>query len=446
MNSVTVCPQEYYAVTRSLYSAAWKAEDSTSCSSILAKVAFIAFPIIATIAMLETLFIPATALGNHFWSPAAKSNLLPALNKIPQLVPTEPTVGGPEAAREQLLEKLNAKINDRYEELVSLFRDLESADPIVAEEATATLNFLEANGHTLHHLVLHSLPLWPCNYAAIQRIALDSANSENSTARERAFIACKYLVTHRQDEGFEAATALAAQKLRNENADIRLEGLRYFTMLLERFKPDLPEEDLEAAIQVATQVHPTEDWLKATHFFDLLIKNGESNDILKAKQAFLDGCDSNYPIAFKQCEKIVTDHHNNDDLMAIPLKAAVSGAESEDNFLHQQSLDLFWLLIGWRPELSIDKLVDALLLESNRQNPCIQILSRLNEVTGKNLENQTIACRNVVEERLRHNNHSAKLLQILDNLSRCNSPYERKQALEIKAYLENKLRELARDF
>lgn len=190
MNSLS-SSQEYYTVTRVLYRAAWEAEDSTSCCSILAKIAFIAFPIIAAIAILETAIIPAIALANHCWSSTTEDTAedREVLQEEPlgKLNPKEDTV---EAARERLLRKLNAKIDGQYEELVSLFENLESVDPRVAEEATTTLNFLKTNGYTLHYLVDHSLPLWPCDYAALQKIALDSATSENPIVRNRGSIAC----------------------------------------------------------------------------------------------------------------------------------------------------------------------------------------------------------------------------------------------------------------
>ncbi|HEX2582932.1 MAG TPA: hypothetical protein VHL30_02325 [Chlamydiales bacterium] len=187
MNSITTPSQEYYTVTRVLYRAAWEAEDSTSCSSILAKIAFIAFPIIAAIALLETVIIPVIALANHCWS-SRTEGVVEATQKAP-VGKLNPKEDAEKTTRERLLEKLTAKIDGQYKELVLLFEHLESVDPIVAEEATATLNFLKTNGYTLTQLVDHSLPLWPCDYAALQKIAQDSATSKNPIVRQRGSIA-----------------------------------------------------------------------------------------------------------------------------------------------------------------------------------------------------------------------------------------------------------------
>ena len=229
-------------------------------------------------------------------------------------------------------------------QLVSLFDQLKSPDELTVRKAEKEIKYLQHQQLSFQTIVLHSFPLWPVDASALTQIALDQSESSHPLLRERAFHACHYLTTNRYREGYETAAILASKKMQNGDETVQKEGFKYFVLLLNQWHPQLSQDDLVSAISIAKKISTTNQWVEASHFFEMLVQRGEEADIALLKNTALDLCASDNLNAFfvghNICNLIVNNHHNCAGLVAIPLQVAISMCNFEEPYRRSQGLDL----------------------------------------------------------------------------------------------------------
>ena len=347
------------------------------------------------------------------------------------------------STRQILLRELQERGKEQNPQLVSLFDQLKSQDQLTVQKAEEEIRYLQDQQVSFHTIVLHSFPLWPVDASALKQIALDQSESRHPLLRERAFHACSYLVTHCSREGYEAAAILASKKMRSEDETVQEEGFKYFVLLLNQWQPQLSQDDLVIAVLIGKKICMTDQWIETSQFFEMLVKHGREADVALLKNTVIDLCASDNSHAFyvgrNICDLIVNNHHNSANLVAISLEAAILMCTSEVPFRRSQSLDLFWSLLRWTPASTIDPLLQALEVESQRKNPEIRILGRLDELAGHDFSNLSQNTKEVVLQRAKKD--APALLRILTNLSTCDSPYVQQQALKLKQTVETRIKE-----
>ncbi len=347
------------------------------------------------------------------------------------------------STRQILLRELQEHGEEQNLQLVSLFDQLKSPDELAVRKAEEGIKYLQDQQISFQTIVLHSFPLWPVDASALKQIALDQSESRHPLLRERAFHACSYLVTHGRREGYETAAILASKKMRSENETIQEEGFKYFVLLLNQWQPQLSQDDLVLAISIAKKICMTDQWVETSHFFETLVEHGREADVALLKNTALDLCTSDNFHAFyvgrNICNLIINNHHNRADLVAISLQAAISMCTSENSYRRSKGLDLFWHLLRWTPTSTIDPLLQALEIESQRKDPEISTLGMLNELAGHDFSNLFHSTKEVVLQRAKED--APTLLRILTNLSTCDSPYVQRRALKLKETVETRIKE-----
>jgi len=328
-------------------------------------------------------------------------------------------------------------------DLVSMFAEIESNNPDVAKNANDTLKYLLDNSDfNFHSLVLKSFPIWPVDVPALEAIALKESESNNPIIRKRAEFACNYLFsTNGREVGFATATSLASKKLRDPDEKVQQEGLRYFQMLVECYRSALPKEDLLIAIEVASKMFSKKEvevWVKANAFFKTLIEKGKEEDVLEIRQFIHAACTSEIASVYNLCDKLVTrtGDGNATDRISIVLEAMSTGNASESMHIRGEALKLAWRLLCFFPGLSLDAVVQSILIESRRESPGIQIFARIKEVAGLDYSNQASSLEKVVNARFKE--YSEILFEALTNLSSCDDAFMRKEAAKIKEKLEQR--------
>lgn len=321
-------------------------------------------------------------------------------------------------------------------ELVQLFDDLESSDETVVQQAEQKIKNMQRIDYPFHSLVLDSFPLWPVDEAALKEIALKP--EAHPLRQQRAFHACSYLVTHFREEGFQAATTLAAQKMRSDDEKTQIEGLKYFTLLLRRYQPELLQEELLLAIGIANRIAGSEEsWLVASSFFASLVENGKIEDVAQLKDTIPALCASENStevhMGFTISDKITT---KRTKLNSIPLSGARSLCASDSEHNRGQGFSLFWRLLSWSPDETIDPLLDALEAESLRENPIIASISRLKELAGHKFSNLMVASGEAIKARAEQD--APLLIKILSALAACKNNYIVEEALKLKALVEER--------
>lgn len=344
---------------------------------------------------------------------------------------------------EFILSKMRSTKDTQSQELVRLFAELESMDVDIATNAKENLDFLLNQGFPLSHLFFRSLPLWPPNTAALLEIVLRQSASNNPILRERAIHACSHLITsYNCKEGYAVAKLLAEKKLGNPDETIQQEGLSYYKLLLNQNQPELPLHTLMMAIHAASKMflRATNFAAEANCFFRDLIKYGKENDVLKMEQFLLDACVSDqFDRAFDLC--MLATHPSQKRLLAILLKAASKGYASENKEIRRKAFFLSHELLAKAPEDSMDIIIQAILTESKRKEPCTNIILILRALVFYESSDPHLLggpFRETVKKRWSHD--SILLLEALTNLSSCNESYIKNSAVKMKEKLEEKRR------
>ncbi|MBS0620766.1 MAG: hypothetical protein JSS61_04835 [Verrucomicrobia bacterium] len=320
--------------------------------------------------------------------------------------------------------------NQQIPALVDLFNRLKSDDPQIVKTAEGQIKELEGQQISFHYLALHSFPLWPIDALALKQIALDEADSGHPLVRERALIACGYLFLHGYSEGREAAAILSAKKMRNEDETVQQDGFKYFSLLLGKWRPTLPPEDLVLAISIAEKICESDRWCDASSFFRTLVERGQKADVALLRETALNLCASEnshaYYIGDEICEKIIEKRSKEQDLVRISLEAIISMCGSKEGYRRGKAFSLFWSLLERCPELAIEPLLNALEEESKRKNPQIAALMRVDQLVRHQVSGLT------------SRSDDPQLLRILTNLSNCDSPYIQKEAEKLKQIVESR--------
>jgi hypothetical protein len=483
----------HFQWTKEIWNQAWHSNDGFSMKSLCAKVACIVFPILLSVALVESIlwgirsiFTVSSHPKIEPLSPDAVKQALeeinkdiepenPVVNPLEQPMPKLPTdlvitpdapktntenqletllpvaiAQAPKGAgqlfsdieRQALLNTLQGLGEKQNTQLVRLLDQLSSQDEGEVRQAEEEIRYFQEQDVTFHTIVLHSFPIWPIDYLALNQIAVDQSESRHPILRQRAFYACSYLVSQTPKLGYEIAAVLASKKMHSDEEAIQIEGLKYFIILLKQMDPQLTQDDLALAISIAKKISVTARWLVASTFFEELVKNGKVDDVAQIKNTVLDLCGSDdahaQHIGRTICKAIVLRHHKHANLVEISLQAAISMCASEDQFKRGEGLDLFWLLLRWSPELTMDPLLQALEIESKRNKPMACIVVRLEELAGHDFSNLFHSAEVVILQRAK--NDAPTLLRILTNLSTADAYFQEK-ALTFKQAIEKRMNE-----
>lgn len=297
-------------------------------------------------------------------------------------------------------------------EVVALFEELESADPEIAENAKKKLELLKEQGFTSDTLIMCSLPYSPHDAQKLGEIALNNSKSSDPLLQERAFQACKYLVSHHLELGNKAAVDLAHEMMHSNDAGVQKRGIEYFTLLFMRRGSVVAEDDLALAIGIA-KAHASDPWGPTTPFFKAMVLNGTTKEVLRLGVTLLMLSNSNIQeeadVGLKICEEIA---RWRPDAIKIALAAAKMACGSENQENQISGLGIFKSLFFWRPEHAIEPLIEA--LKNPAKTPHASILQLLTPLADHSSRLLTVKMSVVVVPRAVQD--APKLLAILEDV------------------------------